>query len=162
MQRRSTPGCWVLLSVLAAVFAASCTENPESPPQIANLVRLAGDGQTAPIGSLLPLPLVVRVEDQHGVPLEGAVITFTVTTGSGGGGPGRRASAPPAHRGGRKAPGAPRPSRGAPPGGRRPRPPPAGDLQRRRQPRRPRRAGGDKRQQSDRRAELRATGLARR
>ena len=90
MQRRSTPGCWVLLSVLAAVFAASCTENPESPPQIANLVRLAGDGQTAPIGSLLPLPLVVRVEDQHGVPLEGAVITFTVTTGSGVVTPSRR------------------------------------------------------------------------
>ena len=83
MQRRSTPGCWVLFSVLAALFAASCTENPESPPQIANLVRLAGDGQSAPIGSLLPLPLVVRVEDQHGAPLEGAVITFTATTGGG-------------------------------------------------------------------------------
>src|SRR5437773_6496527 len=83
MQPRFTPVWWVLFSVLAARFTASCTQDPEAPPQIANLVRLAGDGQAAAIGSLLPFPLVVRVEDQHGEPLAGAVITFSVSNGGG-------------------------------------------------------------------------------
>ncbi len=44
---------------------------------------ISGDGQQGAPGSVLVQPLVVIVEDQHGNPLPGASVTFTVTGGDG-------------------------------------------------------------------------------
>ena len=42
-----------------------------------------GDGQTAPAGSTLPSPLVVRLTDAYGNPTSGVTVTWTVTAGGG-------------------------------------------------------------------------------
>jgi hypothetical protein len=43
----------------------------------------AGDGQTAPPGTELPSPVVVRVLDANGTPVPGQIINFVVTAGGG-------------------------------------------------------------------------------
>jgi parallel beta-helix repeat protein len=46
------------------------------------LLKVSGDGQTGPVGTALPLPLVVRVTGALGTPVPGIPVTFTVTAGN--------------------------------------------------------------------------------
>lgn len=84
MQWRSARGCLALVPLLGAAFLAGCEDQSGAVgPRIATLTVVSGNGQTGPIGGLLPLPLVVRVEDQRGDPIEGAVISWQATSGNG-------------------------------------------------------------------------------
>lgn len=47
------------------------------------LLKNAGDNQTAPSASILPVPPSVLVRDTHGNPVSGAGVTFAVTSGGG-------------------------------------------------------------------------------
>jgi hypothetical protein len=73
----------LILVVLASFLISGCSQDPPTTPRLAELRLVSGDGQSAPIGSLLPLPLVVRVQDQRGNPISGAVIRWQVTSGTG-------------------------------------------------------------------------------
>src|SRR5262249_38711869 len=48
-----------------------------------HITAVSGDGQTAGIDELLPAPLVVRVVDGAGAPLQGASVVFRVIQGDG-------------------------------------------------------------------------------
>jgi adhesin/invasin len=49
----------------------------------AQLTKQAGDGQTAPSGSVFPEPLMAAITDEHGNPAgAGTTVTFAVTAGS--------------------------------------------------------------------------------
>ena len=50
-------------------------------PEALSLV--AGDGQTAPAGSVVPIPPRVRVQDQDGTPVVGLTVQFAAAEGSG-------------------------------------------------------------------------------
>ena len=52
-------------------------------PRPQALVRISGDGQQGTPLSVLTNPYVVEVRDQHGNPVQGAQVTFTVATGDG-------------------------------------------------------------------------------
>ena len=53
-------------------------------PTVADdLIRISGSGQSARIGSVLPEPMVVRVLNPDGVPVEGHPVTFTLETSKG-------------------------------------------------------------------------------
>lgn len=68
-------------------FAATATAGPA-----ATVTIQAGDGQTAPVGSAVPVAPAVLVRDAFGNPVAGAQVAFAVTTGGGsvsGGGGGR-------------------------------------------------------------------------
>ncbi len=84
MQWRSAWARRVAVPSLVALLAAGCSQN-EGPngPRIAALKVVSGSGQTGPIGTLLPQPLVVRVADQRDEPVEGAVVSFAVGGGTG-------------------------------------------------------------------------------
>jgi hypothetical protein len=47
----------------------------------AALVKVAGDNQTVPAGTAVPIPPSVRVEDRYGNPLNGIEVTFTLGNG---------------------------------------------------------------------------------
>ena len=53
----------------------------QSRPQ--TLVKISGDHQQGPANEPLPNPLIVEVRDQHGTPLQGIQVAFTVTRGAG-------------------------------------------------------------------------------
>jgi Domain of unknown function (DUF4082)/Bacterial Ig-like domain (group 1) len=50
---------------------------------VPTIAKAAGDGQTAPAGSVLPTPLTVTVADANGAPIVGTTVTFAVTAGGG-------------------------------------------------------------------------------
>ena len=52
-------------------------------PHPRTLGKIPGDGQQGPAGAILDQPFTVLVLDQHGDPLAGATVTFTVTAGGG-------------------------------------------------------------------------------
>ncbi|MBL8980166.1 MAG: hypothetical protein JNM53_17270, partial [Gemmatimonadetes bacterium] len=49
----------------------------------ATLVKVSGDNQSGIIGSVLPQPLVVRVDGTDGLPVAGVPVSFAATTGGG-------------------------------------------------------------------------------
>ena len=79
-----------MLSLL--VIAAGCGDQPAtgpeegprngSPPAL-RLEIIAGQDQSAPAGSMLPAPLVVRVVDGSGSPVAGRIVNFKVVEGGG-------------------------------------------------------------------------------
>lgn len=81
MQRRSGRAGIALASMFAAMILASCADI--TAPRIAVLVGVSGSGQSALVGTLLPQPFVVRVEDQAGVAVEGFAVSWEVTAGDG-------------------------------------------------------------------------------
>lgn len=83
MQRRSGRSWLALVPVYAAMIVAACSTDPTSGPQIVTLVAVSGSGQFGPLGSPLAQPLVVRVEDQTGAPVEGATVSWDVVLGGG-------------------------------------------------------------------------------
>lgn len=67
--------------VLAACNGDSTGEKRPGPP--ASIARPAGDGQTAPVASGLPTPLMVRVTDADGKPTPNITVDWAVTAGGG-------------------------------------------------------------------------------
>ena len=63
---------------MPATFAASGVEGPP-----ATLVRVAGEGQSAPAGTAVPTAPAVRVADANGNPVPDVVVAFAVTVGNG-------------------------------------------------------------------------------
>ena len=59
-------------------FTATATSGPP-----ALIAKVSGDGQTVEVGTLLPEPLVVQVEDLFGNLVEGAVLQAVVVSGGG-------------------------------------------------------------------------------
>lgn len=59
-------------------FAATATSGSAG-----NLVKIAGDGQEAPVNTVLPIDPRVRVTDALGNPVSGATVTFSVLSGGG-------------------------------------------------------------------------------
>ena len=53
-------------------------------PRLATLTAVSGSGQFAAVGSTLAQPLVVRVRDQTGAAVEGAVVQWQITSTSPG------------------------------------------------------------------------------
>jgi hypothetical protein len=82
MMRTST---WIAPALLAAAVLAACSDgtgaSKAGPPARVDL--LSGDQQTAPAGSELPQPLVVKVTDAKGKPVSGQPVAFVVTAGGG-------------------------------------------------------------------------------
>jgi len=78
----NTPGVNTVAASLqqlqTVIFSATAT-----PALPANLVVVAGANQTAPVGTQLPVDLVVRVTDAVGGPKAGVAVAFAI--GSGGG-----------------------------------------------------------------------------
>ena len=73
------------LSLLTAILA-SCGggESTTEPVRVATaLTFIAGGGQTARIGTALPVAPVARLVDQHGQPMAGQTVTFEVIGGGG-------------------------------------------------------------------------------
>ncbi len=84
MQWRSARGWRAMAPLFAATIVASCSQDElGTGPRIATVVIVAGNNQTAAIGSLVPQPLVVLVRDQRGDPIPGQQITWEVTSGDG-------------------------------------------------------------------------------
>lgn len=55
-----------------------------SDPDVASdLARIGGSGQSAPVGSVLPQPMVVRVLNPDGFPVDSFPVTFTLGTSQG-------------------------------------------------------------------------------
>jgi adhesin/invasin len=61
---------------LAAAFRASAISADANA-----LTAVSGDGQSAPVGTALPAPLVVQVADGFGNPISGVTITWTAKNG---------------------------------------------------------------------------------
>lgn len=70
-----------LVSLTAMVLVAGCVST--TAPRFAILTGVSGSGQSASVGTLLPAPFVVRVEDQNGTPVPGFRVTWQVTAGGG-------------------------------------------------------------------------------
>ncbi len=81
MQWRSARASWLALPVLLVI--AGCQDDSPTGPRIASLAIISGNGQTGPIGGLLPQPLVVQVKDQSGTAIQGAIVSFAVMAGNG-------------------------------------------------------------------------------
>lgn len=77
----------LVLLAAASGLAWSCAESTSTgiglgvPP--VHLDVLAGNHQSAPAGTELPAPLVVRVTDENGDPAGGRIVNFRVTAGGG-------------------------------------------------------------------------------
>jgi hypothetical protein len=73
-----------LVSITAALLA-SCESGtgPRPLPAPAAVEAVSGNGQSAPAGTLLPDPVVVRVTDEDGELLDGGVVVFRVIAGGG-------------------------------------------------------------------------------
>jgi hypothetical protein len=66
--------------VLLALAGCGGDSNVE-PLDPANIEAISGNGQTGPIGSVLPQPLVVEVTDANGNEVPGVSVTWSVPTG---------------------------------------------------------------------------------
>lgn len=75
----SASGCSINFKALSRL--ASLNPNPSSVP--AALTRISGDAQTGVVNTTLAQPLVVEVTDASALPVSGALVTFTITSGAG-------------------------------------------------------------------------------
>jgi len=70
--------------VVPIVIALACGgDGATAPGHSVSLAVVSGDKQTAPPNSELPSPLVVRVVDADGHPVQGQIVNFRVTAGGG-------------------------------------------------------------------------------
>jgi uncharacterized membrane protein YgcG len=73
---------WSVLLLLSSMPAAACGGNDltlPGPGDPAALSIVAGDGQRGPLGEALADPLVVRLVDLDGLPVEGRDVVFRFT-----------------------------------------------------------------------------------
>ena len=80
MIRLRTSWTGVLLLFLAVGCGDGTTDNRPEPAQ---LIKLGGDGQSAPTGTALPESIVVQVRDANGDGVQGVAITFGQVAGGG-------------------------------------------------------------------------------
>ena len=73
---------FTLLALALGALVAGC-DNVNTPRIIGDLQLVSGDGQTAPTGTQLPQPLVVRVIDDMGRGVEGVDIAWEGLIGNG-------------------------------------------------------------------------------
>jgi len=70
--------------VLLALLLAACDAGGASSPELPTALEIvSGTPQQATVDATLPNPLVVRVTDDDGDPVPGAVVNFMVTAGGG-------------------------------------------------------------------------------
>jgi|KBSSwiStaDraftv2_1062776.scaffolds.fasta_scaffold95734_1 alpha-tubulin suppressor-like RCC1 family protein len=75
---------WIAIApMFAAMIVASCATDTANGPRLATLVAVSGSGQFGALGATLANPLVVRVEDQTGAPVEGVTVEWDVIAGGG-------------------------------------------------------------------------------
>jgi len=65
----------------ATLLSTTVTATAQPAPP-ASITVVSGSGQSATVASALGAPLVARVDDHHGNPVPGVVVTFAVATGS--------------------------------------------------------------------------------
>jgi len=68
-------------AVVCVTFAACTLTTDSSEPS--TMVKSRGDGQTAAVNTLLPVPLEVVVVNQFGEPLKDVTVNWTITSGGG-------------------------------------------------------------------------------
>jgi hypothetical protein len=73
----------ILLLAAVPAFTGACTGEPTRPDPPSALAAFAGDGQPGTVGEALPNPVVVRVTNADGDPLEGVEVVFAAEQGSG-------------------------------------------------------------------------------
>lgn len=80
----------ITLRIVALVACSgegeTTTEPPPPPPppsEVASLVKVSGDGQSATFGSALAAPLVVKAADQNGSGMSSVTVAWTLTAGDG-------------------------------------------------------------------------------
>jgi hypothetical protein len=66
--------------VIVTFIGAACREEPVTPQTSPRLVVLSGDGQSAEVGTIVPEPVVFRVTDRSGEPVNGVVIRYAGST----------------------------------------------------------------------------------
>jgi len=71
-------------AMIRATAGDAVGEAPVTVDQVTTtLVRLSGDGQDAPAGTALPVPLLVQASDRLGGPVAGRMIQFSIIGGGG-------------------------------------------------------------------------------
>jgi hypothetical protein len=89
--RPAFPPCPALLrpagGLLLLALAGACTKATEADGA-ARLTIVQGNQQTAPVGTLLPLPVVLRVLNASGAPVAQVPVQFSVQAGGGSVDPG--------------------------------------------------------------------------
>jgi hypothetical protein len=73
----------ILLLATLPAFTGACSDEPARPDPPAAVAAFAGDGQPGTVGEALPHPVVVRVTNADGDPLEGVEVVFGAEQGSG-------------------------------------------------------------------------------
>ncbi len=73
-------GTGTVTATFQGLSAMAAVEVSQAP---ASLKTVSGDGQTTDLGAVLPDPVVVRVSDAGGWPVEGATVVFTPDDGHG-------------------------------------------------------------------------------
>ncbi len=71
------------VSALVVLSLACSGDDATAPARAVALNVISGDKQTAPPNAELPQPLVVRVVDANGQPVQGQIVNFRVTAGGG-------------------------------------------------------------------------------
>ncbi|MGE0556520.1 MAG: hypothetical protein AB7R55_24100, partial [Gemmatimonadales bacterium] len=81
---------WFPVVVVGSLFGLGCgggdpgpTPPPPPPPSPANLIKQAGDNQTAEPGQSVSVAPAVRVTSSSGDPISGVAVTFAVASGGG-------------------------------------------------------------------------------
>ncbi|HYR11950.1 MAG TPA: Ig-like domain-containing protein [Longimicrobium sp.] len=79
------PATATRLLAAAVLLASAACDDPSGPGAgpPAQLAVVSGDDQRGPVGQDLPQPLVVRVTDARGRPVEGQMVSFRVVSGGG-------------------------------------------------------------------------------
>lgn len=70
-------------NVTATAGSASASAQVAVVQTPTQLLKVSGDGQTAPAGATLTAPLVIQLNDAGGSPIPGKTVTFNVTQGDG-------------------------------------------------------------------------------
>ena len=78
----TTPGTHEVAVEVPGLVPVVLTATAETGPPVL-LVKVSGDQQSGVVGTLLDVPLVVRVTDTHGNPVAGSAITFGPASGDG-------------------------------------------------------------------------------
>lgn len=71
-----------LAAVIGILALGACRLSTDAPKAHV-LAIVAGDAQTAPAGTVLPVPLGVIVIDQYGFVVENVTVTWEITLGGG-------------------------------------------------------------------------------
>lgn len=84
MCHRSMPRLAAVLALAASVALGACSDSTgPRAGRPARVEMVAGNSQTAAAGEPIAQPVVVRVTDARGNPVQGATVTFVVTAGDG-------------------------------------------------------------------------------